>query len=1274
MGFGTASISSPRINQLSIQSSSLGLPITLGWGTGRVRCNLIWYNKFQAIAQTKKTGGKGGGVKQTTYTYTASVIMGLSLGEVLSVPTIYRNKEVFKDNEISTSWDGEYYETTTQTALQQAGLNLATGSTTQMPWGYLTSNYPDQALAYRDIAYVYAQNYALDDNAAIPNHSFEVRFSTHVAGSADANPKDIVIDLLTNPNHGLPGWTSGLIGDLTTWSNYCLANNLLLSPVIDTARAARDLINEWCEITNSAAFWSEGVLKVGTYGDAAATGNGVTFTPNLTPIYALTEDDFIPLEDYTPVSLEIRNQADACNIVQVEFLDRANQYNVAIAPSQDLANISEYGRRKQDPVSWHAICDASVARLSSQLLLQRTLYRREVYKFKLPWNYILLDPMDYVSLTTTTDQLKLSNRLVQIVSIEEGDDDCLLFTAEGVNVGAGSSPLYNAYSGSAITVQTQMTPVPVSPPVIVKAPSSMTGLDPEVWLAVAGANANWGGCQVWISADGVDYEQVGVITSPAKVGVSTSVMPDVPSPDTTSVLGVNMSLSGQDLIGASATNANSGATLFVLDNEIMTYEDATLTGTNTYNLQNFQRGLYGTDTTSHASGGKFARLDDSVFKISYTGLNYGETMYIKLPSFNPFGNTVEDLSTTTAYSVSLLDSAQAVDWRTVADQKAITGLLTNENHTVAAASDGTGYTLVGAGGVFSVFYGTTDVTATSSFSVVGAATKNGLTITINSSGVYALSGSSWTSDTETFTLQAVYGGLAIQRDYSISKSKAGPSGSGASLLVLNCTAQTFTFDGSNTASPASQTITFNANIQNLSGTPTWTATGYNSSGGSLGSITLGGSGSTRTMGVTDFGSAAYAVITASLGGYSDTITVARLRDGATGPSGANSAIVYIYQRAASAPTLPSATTTYTFATGALTGLNNGWTQAIPVGTNPLYVSTASASSTGATDTIASNEWASAVILAQNGTNGTNGTNGLNSATVYVFQRTTTATPPSVPSATVTYTFSTGATSGLNNGWSQTMPTTGGAYRWMTLATALGTGTTDTIATGEWASVALLAQDGTTGAAATGITLTNEAVQLFAYADGTVPSYAAATGQMKVYSGSTDVTSSSTFSASPSTGVTGTINTAGAYSVTNMTTNTGTLTLTAVYGGVSYVRIFSVSKVLTGYQIVSSLPSTNLFDGRMVYLTANDGSNLKNKLYRYVVNPPTFTGWTVEVDGADIKAGSVTAAKMGVTELSAITANVGLLRTATSGARTEIEANQIRVYDSSNVRRVRLGVW
>lgn len=43
-------------------------------------------------------------------------------------------------------------------------------------------------------------------------------------------------------------------------------------------------------------------------------------------------------------------------------------------------------------------------------------------------------------------------------------------------------------------------------------------------------------------------------------------------------------------------------------------------------------------------------------------------------------------------------------------------------------------------------------------------------------------------------------------------------------------------------------------------------------------------------------------------------------------------------------------------------------------------------------------------------------------------------------------------------------------------------------------------------------------------------------------------------------------------------------------------------------------------------------------------------------------------------LSALSANIGLLRTAGSGARMELESNQLRVYDANNVLRVRLGVW
>ena len=58
----------------------------------------------------------------------------------------------------------------------------------------------------------------------------------------------------------------------------------------------------------------------------------------------------------------------------------------------------------------------------------------------------------------------------------------------------------------------------------------------------------------------------------------------------------------------------------------------------------------------------------------------------------------------------------------------------------------------------------------------------------------------------------------------------------------------------------------------------------------------------------------------------------------------------------------------------------------------------------------------------------------------------------------------------------------------------------------------------------------------------------------------------------------------------------------------------------------------------------------------------------------LAAKAVTADKLAVTSLSAITANIGTLRTKTSGARTEIKDNLIEVYDSNNRLRVRMGVW
>lgn len=299
--------------------------------------------------------------------------------------------------------------------------------------------------------------------------------------------------------------------------------------------------------------------------------------------------------------------------------------------------------------------------------------------------------------------------------------------------------------------------------------------------------------------------------------------------------------------------------------------------------------------------------------------------------------------------------------------------------------------------------------------------------------------------------------------------------------------------------------------------------------------------------------------------------------------------------------------------------------------------------------------------------------GNNTATVMLYQRTTTATAPSVStSGNSTYTFATGAISGQPSGWTTAIPDdSAGRYLWDIRAIARSNLATATIANADWSTPSVFVSSGTNGAAgAAAVTgmLTNENVTLFAYANGGIVSYTGASGEFKVYQGSTDVSSSFTLSTfdnpqALTIGYTGRL-----YSVTNgfdPSEDTATVIIRATGGGafagVTIDKMLTLSKAKGGYEIVSTLPTTNLFDGRIVYL------NTDNKLYRYA-----DTAWTVAVDGADIMAGSVTAAKLGVTQLSAITALIGTLRTATSGARTEIKDNVIKVYDSSNVLRVQIG--
>lgn len=187
---------------------------------------------------------------------------------------------------------------------------------------------------------------------------------------------------------------------------------------------------------------------------------------------------------------------------------------------------------------------------------------------------------------------------------------------------------------------------------------------------------------------------------------------------------------------------------------------------------------------------------------------------------------------------------------------------------------------------------------------------------------------------------------------------------------------------------------------------------------------------------------------------------AKGQDGAPGTNAYNTALVYLYKRSATVPTVDwTNALTYNFTNKALTSVPDGWSATVPSGTSPLYVTTATAYSNTETDSIAASEWSSPVVLAQNGSSGTN---GLNAATVFLYQRKN-GEAPAKPSSALTYTFSTGRLSGTLGDWSQTVPASNGSPCYVTQATASSRSSSVSIAASAWSAPVILVEDGADGA-------------------------------------------------------------------------------------------------------------------------------------------------------------------------------------------------------------------
>jgi hypothetical protein len=260
----------------------------------------------------------------------------------------------------------------------------------------------------------------------------------HGGGQGDANPADIIADFLTNPQYSLGLPSSALdAASLARYKTWCIAQGIFFSPVLDSQEEVSRILDRWASLSNTWIFWSGAALKFVPLGDSAITANGVTYTPDLTPVYDLTYDDFIR-DDGGPVAVTRADPADCPNHVTIEIRDRGNAYNACPVEWQDQALADWFGRIDANTSEAHEICDLDIAGIVAQLIGQRAAYIRNTYAFRLGYEFSLLESGDLVSLSDP--HLGLAQFPVRIRTIDEDGSGNLSVVAEEFPGTIGTAP------------------------------------------------------------------------------------------------------------------------------------------------------------------------------------------------------------------------------------------------------------------------------------------------------------------------------------------------------------------------------------------------------------------------------------------------------------------------------------------------------------------------------------------------------------------------------------------------------------------------------------------------------------------------------------------------------------------------------------------------------------------------------------------------------------------------------------------------------------------
>jgi hypothetical protein len=167
----------PRLTDAQTQTSQVGVPMAIIYGTSSVKGNIIAAERGVREKKKKQRAGKGG-PEQVTYQYLKSYAIGICEGPIKAIKTIKRNGKVVYEAGLNAA--GEYTgDTSSLSAVSRKFLQkckIYIGDETQMPDPTLEALFGVGNVApHRGVAYIVVKDDDLTElQGAVPQYDFVV--------------------------------------------------------------------------------------------------------------------------------------------------------------------------------------------------------------------------------------------------------------------------------------------------------------------------------------------------------------------------------------------------------------------------------------------------------------------------------------------------------------------------------------------------------------------------------------------------------------------------------------------------------------------------------------------------------------------------------------------------------------------------------------------------------------------------------------------------------------------------------------------------------------------------------------------------------------------------------------------------------------------------------------------------------------------------------------------------------------------------------------------